>query len=102
MGKPKASGWKASLDKPEFNFGLPSMDDFSVRRVINQVAPVVPRHYVIMEVKGNLVEAERTEVLNRFNAPHFKKIARVVMGEPTEEYKQLAREKLLKEKQDKA
>merc|ERR1712217_1000059 len=85
-----------------FNFGLPGMDDLSVRRVINAVAPVVPRNYVIMEVKSNLVASERKEVLKRFNAPHFKRVAHVVMGEPTEKYKKMQIEKLLQEKQEKA
>jgi len=78
------------------------MDDLSVRRVINAVAPVVPRNYVIMEVKSNLVASERKEVLKRFSAPHFKKVAQVVMGEPTENYKKTQIEKLLHEKQEKA
>merc|ERR1712113_1181019 len=74
----------------------------SVRRVINAVAPVVPRNYVIMEVKANLVAAERKEVLKRFSAPHFKRVAHVVMGEPTDNYKKMQIEKLLQEKQEKA
>merc|ERR1712187_427544 len=89
LWKPKGGGWKTSNDKPEFNFGLNGMDDFSVRRVINSVAPVVPRHYVVMEVKSNLVAAERKEVLARFSAPHFKRVAHVLRCEPQEEYKQL-------------
>ena len=50
--KPKTTGWKNSNDKPEFNFGLPSMDDLSVRRLINNIAPVVPRNYLVMEATG--------------------------------------------------
>merc|ERR1719210_1166803 len=102
LWKPKGGGWKSSNDKPEFNFGLAGMDDYSVRRVINAVAPIVPRHYIIMEVKSNLVAAERKEVLARFSAPHFKRIAHVVMGEPNEAYKQKQLDKLLNEKQEKA
>merc|ERR1712113_452677 len=74
----------------------------SVRRVINAVAPVVPRNYVIMEVKANLVAAERKEVLKRFSAPHFKRVAHVVMGEPTDNYKKMQIDRLLQEKQEKA
>jgi len=102
LWKPKTTGWKTSNDKPEFNFGLPGMDDLSIRRVINAVAPVVPRNYVIMEVKSNLVATERSDVLRRFSAPHFKKVGHVVMGEPSEEFKQVQLDKLVKEKQDKA
>merc|ERR1740121_3056226 len=102
LWKPKASGWKTSNDKPEFNFGLPGMDDASVRRVLNSMVSVVPRNYVIMEVKANLIEAERKEVLKRFNAPYFRKRAHVVMGEPSDEFKKVNLDKLLQEKQEKA
>merc|ERR1712151_980837 len=85
-----------------FNFGLPSMDDLSVRRILSRVAPLVPRNYVVMEVKSNLIEDERKEILSRFNSAHFKKVAHVVMGEPTEDFKQMRLDKLLKDKQEKA
>merc|ERR1711979_53974 len=61
-----------------------------------------PRHYVVMEVKSNLIAAERKEILNCFSTPNFKKVAHVVMGVPNDEYKAKQCEKLLKEKQDKA
>merc|ERR1712190_363654 len=100
--KPKGVGSKSSNDKPEFNFGLPGMDDMSIRRIIYNVMPHVPRNYVIMEVKSNLIQAERKEVLDAFSAPHFKKVAHVVMGEPDEEYKANALEKLRAQKQQKS
>merc|ERR550534_2256685 len=102
LWKPKAMGLKSSNDRPEFNFGLPGMDDFSVRRVLASVAPIVPRNYVVMEVRANLVEAERKALLRRFAAPHFKRTAHVVMGEPGEEFKTMQLEKLLREKQEKS
>jgi len=102
LWKPKGGGWKTSNDKPEFNFGLPGMDDFSIRRVLYNVAPVVPRNYVVMEVKSNLVAAERKEMLSRFSAPFFKKVAQVVIGEPNDAYKAVQQDRLLKEKQEKA
>merc|ERR1711979_71538 len=49
--KPKSFGQKTSNDKPEFNFGLPGMDDMSIQRIMYKIAPVVPRNYVVMEVK---------------------------------------------------
>jgi len=100
--KPRIAGPSTSNDKPQFNYGLPGMDDGSIRRIVCAMAPVVPRHYVIMEVKSNLVAAERQEILKRFNLPHFKKVASVVMGEPSEEYKHGQLEKRLQEKQAKA
>merc|ERR1719486_126967 len=41
-------GPKASNDKPNVSFGVPAVDDFSVRKVISAVAPVIPRNYLIM------------------------------------------------------
>jgi len=102
LWKPKGGGWKTSNDKPEFNFGLTGMDDFSIQRVLSTVAPVVPRHYIVMEVKANLVSEERKEALSRFNAPHFKKVAQVVMGEPSDYYKGKQLDRLLRDKQEKA
>jgi len=100
--KPKSNSWKNSNDKPEYNFGLQLMDDLSIRRCINSMISVVPRNYVIMEVKQNLTQAERKHNLKRFKAPHFKKIAHVVMGEPPAKYKEKLHAKLIEEKQSKA
>jgi hypothetical protein len=91
---------RASNDKPSFNFGIPAMDDLSVRRIVNAAAPIVPRNYVIMEVKANLLADERKEILKRFKYPGcYKKVANVVIGEPSKEYKKMVQDKLLKEKQ---
>jgi len=56
--KPK-SGTPGSNDEPSFNFGVPSMDDLSVRKVIQSIVRFVPRHYLVMEVRGNLMPAIR-------------------------------------------
>merc|ERR1712107_295352 len=78
------------------------MDDFSVRRVIQSIAPLVPRHYVVREVKQNLIETDRKEMLKRFSLPHFKKTALVVMGEPSPEHKKKVQRRILLDKQAKA
>merc|ERR1712039_374773 len=90
-----------SNDKPEYCFGLGFVDDQSIRKGIMNMAPLVPRHYVIMEVKENLVAADRKANLQRFNVPHFKKIAKVVMGEPDKEYKDKTYAQLLADKHEK-
>merc|ERR1711959_860407 len=69
---------------------------------LSSLAPLVPRNYVIMEVKSNLMAAERKEVLKKFNYPCFKKVAQVVMGPPNKEFKAVVQKKLLKDKQTKA
>lgn len=91
-----------SNDKPDFAFQLPSLDDLSVQNIIRTVAPLVPRHYVIMEVKSNLLAAERKEILERFNSAQYKKVAYVMMGEPNDEFKKAQQEQMLSEKQEKA
>merc|ERR1712032_1044423 len=57
---------------------------------------------IVMEVKSNLLQDDRQKVLERFGAPHFKKVAHVVMGEPNADFKQMSLDKLLQEKQAKA
>merc|ERR1712217_223107 len=89
-------------DKPEFGYGFQGVDDSSIRRAILSAAPFVPRHYVVMEVKRNLVEADRKAELQRFNLPHFRKVAHVVMGEPKADFKKKVHAQLLEEKQAKA
>jgi hypothetical protein len=55
-----------------------------------------------MEVKENLLEADRKVNLKKFALPSYKKVARVVMGEPNDDYKKRVHAKILKEKQAKA
>merc|ERR1711953_1304263 len=95
---PGRSGPEASSDQPEF----PSvLEDSSVRRVLDAVAPVQNRDYVVMELKGNLVEEDRQKLLERF-PNSFKKIACVVVGEPSADFKRHTQDIMLKEKQEKA
>merc|ERR1712203_728226 len=91
-----------SRDKPDFAFGLPGMDDMSIRRVLNNMLPHVPRNYVIMEVRSNLVKAEREEVLKCFPSRLYKKIGHVVMGQPSDEFKEQRLDIIRQEKQKKS
>merc|ERR1712203_270098 len=70
-----------------------------IRRAVHSVAPLTPRHYVVMEVKQNLVSADRIANLQRFNLPHFKRIAHVVMGQPKGDFKERVHKRLLESKQ---
>eukprot|EP00441_Pelagodinium_beii_P026329 CAMPEP_0197663666 /NCGR_PEP_ID=MMETSP1338-20131121/58167_1 /TAXON_ID=43686 ORGANISM="Pelagodinium beii, Strain RCC1491" /NCGR_SAMPLE_ID=MMETSP1338 /ASSEMBLY_ACC=CAM_ASM_000754 /LENGTH=882 /DNA_ID=CAMNT_0043242147 /DNA_START=79 /DNA_END=2727 /DNA_ORIENTATION=+ len=97
----KAASWKHSNDKPDPQFGMPLLDDFSTRRVINAVAATQPRNYVVMEVKANLIKEERTQLLKRFQNSCFKTVAEVVMGEPTPDFKAKTHTALLADKQEK-
>merc|ERR1711896_26068 len=78
---PKQATWKNSNDKPE---------------------PLVPRHYVVMEVKENLTKDDRVKNLKRFNHPSYKKVPNVVMGEPDGDFKKVVHARILKEKKEKA
>merc|ERR1712039_296469 len=98
MWKCKNNG-RISNDKPPFHYGVKFIDDNSIRRAVHSVAPLVPRNYVVMEVKQNLVAADRTANLQRFNLPHFKRVAQVVMGEPKKDFKEKVHAKLVQQKQ---
>jgi len=103
LWKPKgAASAKNSNDRPEFNYGLTAMDDLSCRRVLQAVAPLVPRNYIIMEVKENLSADDRAAALKRFSKHSYKRVAHVVMGEPDDAFKKVVHSKILKEKKEKA
>merc|ERR1712085_184646 len=71
------------------------------QRIIANVAPVLPRNYVVMAAMPNLVADMRKKALNRFAAPCFKKIAYVAMGEPDAAFRKAQLDGLLEEKQAK-
>lgn len=100
--RPKGYGWKTSNDKPDMNFGIPQLDDLSARAMLQTIATAQQRNLVVMEVKSNLMKEERKEALIRFNMPHFKKVAQIMVGEPTKDYKERVASLMLKEKQEAA
>eukprot|EP00746_Dinoflagellata_sp_MGD_P165231 gnl/MRDRNA2_/MRDRNA2_94380_c0_seq1.p1 gnl/MRDRNA2_/MRDRNA2_94380_c0~~gnl/MRDRNA2_/MRDRNA2_94380_c0_seq1.p1 ORF type:complete len:900 (-),score=253.48 gnl/MRDRNA2_/MRDRNA2_94380_c0_seq1:99-2798(-) len=90
---------KASNDKPGMGFGLPSMDDLSVRKMLHCLAPALQRNFVVLEVAANLTEKGRKDALQRFSAPHWKKVAQVAIGSPSEDFKQSVQKLILADKQ---
>eukprot|EP00929_Paragymnodinium_shiwhaense_P000312 TRINITY_DN100555_c0_g1_i1.p1 TRINITY_DN100555_c0_g1~~TRINITY_DN100555_c0_g1_i1.p1 ORF type:complete len:830 (+),score=287.97 TRINITY_DN100555_c0_g1_i1:83-2491(+) len=102
LPKNRSQGRKTSNDKPDFNFGIALLEDFSVRRLLNAVTPFMARNYVVMEVKQNLLTADRSSNLKKFSSPLFKKVAHVVVGEPNQEYQKKVHDQLLSEKTSKA
>eukprot|EP00930_Biecheleria_cincta_P069924 TRINITY_DN575_c0_g1_i1.p1 TRINITY_DN575_c0_g1~~TRINITY_DN575_c0_g1_i1.p1 ORF type:complete len:897 (-),score=279.03 TRINITY_DN575_c0_g1_i1:219-2840(-) len=96
--KSQASG---SNDKPEAKLGVPALDDWSVRKVIAAVAPVLPRSYVVPELKSNLISGDREKALKHFMASDFERKAVVIMGEPSAASKQHVQDLLLAQKQEK-
>jgi len=101
LGKPRITSLKNCNDKPDVNFGIQVIDELSPRRLVYAVAPLVPRNYVVMEVRSNLIKAERQDLALRFDFPHFKRVALVVVGEPPEAFKAKVHSVLLAEKQEK-
>lgn len=104
LWRPKGYGVnsRTSNDKPEMAFNAPLMDDMSIRRILSTVAPIQNRNYVVMEVKGNLVKEERQAAIDRFSCGSFKKVAVVMIGEPSTEFKQQTSKLLLDQKQEAA
>merc|ERR1712187_72517 len=62
----------------------------------------MPRHYVVMEMRANLMKEERVALASAFSASHFRRVARVAIGEPGEDFKKAVYDDLLKKKQSKA
>lgn len=102
LWRPKTQSYKSSNDRPDMNFGIPHLDDGSVKQILTMVAAVQERDFVVMDVKGNLLAADRAEALKQFQMPHFRKIARVMVGEPTQDYKNYVQQQMLQEKQFKS
>merc|ERR1712151_962320 len=99
MRKPKN---QQSNDKPTMNFGIPSMDDGSVRKLLKAMAPTMKRDFVIPELKGNLVKKDRQSNLADWKGRNFKMSAAVLMGEPSKDFKDKIHALLLEEKTKKA
>jgi len=77
----------ASADKPDMKFGIPLLDDLSVRRVLQHIAPTSRRSFVVPELRGNLLAAERKQAVARWPLTAFKKTAVVIAGEPSADFK---------------
>mmetsp|Transcript_69923 Transcript_69923/g.167840 ORF Transcript_69923/g.167840 Transcript_69923/m.167840 type:complete len:806 (+) Transcript_69923:48-2465(+) len=91
-----------SNDKPEVTFGLPSLDDGSVLKTLLTVASATKRSYLLLGVKSGLATEDRKTMLAKFNRPHFRRVAKVMMGEPAKEYKEVVQALLLADKKAKA
>merc|ERR1712129_429189 len=88
---------KASVDSPDMNFGIPLLDDLSVRKLLEVIAPTLDRNFLVMELKNNIVSETRQAAIARFS--DFKKVAE---AEQKKKEKEEARKKLFEEKKRKA
>lgn len=81
-----------SRDKPPITF---PMEQGSASTVIREIAPMLKRDFLVLEMKANLLPQERKKALLSWRSPHFRKVASVAMGEPTAEYKSKVQELML-------
>jgi len=101
LSRPGGYAARTSNDKPEMGFRIPSIDDLSTQHILRAAVGAVPRNYLVLELKSNLVPKERKELVSRFAGPEFKKIATVVMGAPPADYQEYIRSVILDEKKRK-
>lgn len=102
-GIPRNHGyaWRTSNDKPDMQMNVPELDSLCIQHVLRSIASAHRRNFLLVELKSNLLPAERKELLDSFRAPHFKRLAQVMVGDPTAQFKMRTQELILKEKQDK-
>eukprot|EP00927_Polykrikos_kofoidii_P041705 TRINITY_DN3554_c0_g1_i1.p1 TRINITY_DN3554_c0_g1~~TRINITY_DN3554_c0_g1_i1.p1 ORF type:complete len:1021 (+),score=227.83 TRINITY_DN3554_c0_g1_i1:220-3063(+) len=96
--RPRGFRSRDSNDKPGMGFGIPMLDDASAQIALASLAPAMRRDFVFMEMKANLLESQRRANLSRFPSGAFKRVAIVVMGEPTQEYRKQIQDLLLADK----
>jgi len=96
----KAQTWKNSVDRPDAQFGISSLDDGSAKRLLDTLSTSQERNLVVMEAKSILLKEERQVVTARYGMGSFKRTALVMFGEPPPEFKQREGDIMLKQKQD--
>eukprot|EP00930_Biecheleria_cincta_P014517 TRINITY_DN12459_c0_g1_i1.p1 TRINITY_DN12459_c0_g1~~TRINITY_DN12459_c0_g1_i1.p1 ORF type:complete len:927 (-),score=276.78 TRINITY_DN12459_c0_g1_i1:70-2850(-) len=101
LGKPRMTSLKNCNDKPDVSFGIQVIDELTPRKLLQSVSALMPRNYIVMEVKQNLTKADRKQLLEKFSFPHYKRVAAIVVGEPPEEFKAKVRARMLEDKQEK-
>merc|ERR1712187_294572 len=87
-------------DKPDLNLDCPPIDQGGIERMIKTFAPMQGRNYIVMEVRNNLIEQDRINLLNKFPSETFRKIAQVQIGDASADFKQKTRDVMLGRKQE--
>ncbi|CAE7458753.1 Hnrnpu [Symbiodinium pilosum] len=100
LSRPKgyAATSRASNDKPEMGFGVSALDDGSMRRTLQALVSIQPRHFIVMEVKAGLLKEDRSDLALRWGG--YQRIATVVVGEPPVAFKEYSQERIFKAKQE--
>merc|ERR1712183_797358 len=99
----KSGEYRSCNDEPEMEFGIRDLDGYGsgpsgVDQMIQVVTPVQRRNYVAMRLKNNLIPEERKRMLAQFDPAVFKRVAVIVMGEPTMQFKTQVYAAMLDEK----
>merc|ERR1712176_801934 len=76
------------------------MGDGSAKSLLTMIASVQKRNLIMMEVRGNLMQSERTDAVAKFRLPHHKKVARCLIGKPEEEFKVVNYADVLRKRQE--
>eukprot|EP00927_Polykrikos_kofoidii_P071813 TRINITY_DN68021_c0_g1_i1.p1 TRINITY_DN68021_c0_g1~~TRINITY_DN68021_c0_g1_i1.p1 ORF type:complete len:946 (+),score=162.80 TRINITY_DN68021_c0_g1_i1:62-2899(+) len=102
-GLQRAKGYKArnSNDRPGMELGIAEFDNATVKRTLATMATNLGRSCVVMEVRNNLLAAERRKMLDHYSGPEYRRVAMVVMGEPPAAWKAAVQERTLAEKRRK-
>jgi len=100
LAKPKGFGCN---DRPDMKFGLPSMDDGSISRLLSRLAAAKSdRNIIVPTLLDNLLSARRVQALARFPASVYSRNATVLIGNPSTGYLEHIQSILLGEKRQKA
>merc|ERR1712157_160905 len=98
MGNPSANK-EASMDKPDFKYGAAPLEDKTVCKLLQVIASVCPRDFVLIELQANLVKETREKLLSKFPSFMFKKVALVAMGSPSDAFVKYNEKLMLQDKQ---
>jgi len=92
-----ADGGKRSLNNPYLNFGLPSLDAKEARPVLKTIMEMTRRNYIVVDARANWIVEEREKSLKRFFGPNYNVIAKVAVGEPSDDHKEWVHSQMLAE-----
>lgn len=87
-----------SAKDSRLSFGVPGIDNMSVRLLLDFVASRVRRHLLVLDVDANLLYNGRAECLKRFSGKGYKTTAVVILGQPPQSFKEIQEEFTYKRK----
>eukprot|EP00927_Polykrikos_kofoidii_P027805 TRINITY_DN2434_c0_g2_i1.p1 TRINITY_DN2434_c0_g2~~TRINITY_DN2434_c0_g2_i1.p1 ORF type:complete len:904 (-),score=172.59 TRINITY_DN2434_c0_g2_i1:162-2825(-) len=76
-------------------------EDKDVRSALSDIAQMLPRNFVVADVRRNLTAESRKMALQDFSQAEFRRTAVVLLGEPSEEHKLYVQKAILEDKKAK-